>query len=278
MGVQEEEAQGVGRVLFEGLAQRDDVAQGLAHLLVAQFDHTVVHPELRHRRIAGARLGLGDLVFVVRKDEILSAAVDVDVLSEVLRRHGAALDVPSRPSLAPGAVPRGFAGLLCFPQGEVEAVPLPLIYLDTRADAQAFDVTSAQPAVAGVAADVEVDVALRLVGDLIVDHGLDHLDDLGDLLGGSGVEVGGKDVESLHLIEIEADVALCQVVDGFAFRDGAVDHLVVYIGEVFDELDLVAAELQVAPEHVEDDRPHGVSDVGLGVGREAADVHADHAV
>ena len=66
--------------------------------------------------------------------------------------------------------------------------------------------------------------------------------------------------------------------DGLALFSGAVDHLVVYVGEVFDKLDGVATELEVAPEHIEDDGTHGVSDVGLGVGREAADVHPNHAV
>ena len=88
----------------------------------------------------------------------------------------------------------------------------------------------------------------------------------------------GKDVESLHLFEVEADVALGKLVNRFTLLGGAVDHLVVNVREVFDKLDLVAAELEVAPEDVEYDRPHGMADVGLGVGREAADVHPNHAV
>ena len=125
---------------------------------------------------------------------------------------------------------------------------------------------------------MEVDIAFGLVGDLIIDHRLDHLDDLGDFLGGPGIEVRGKDVESLHLFEVEADVPLGKLVNRFTLLGGAVDHLVVNVREVFDELDLVAAEFEVAPEDVEYDRPHGMSDVGLGVGREAADVHPNHAV
>ena len=47
------------------------------------------------------RARLRELVLVVREAEIEPTAVDLELRSEMLRRHRGALDVPSRSSRAP---------------------------------------------------------------------------------------------------------------------------------------------------------------------------------
>src|SRR6185437_10904853 len=71
------------------------------------------------------RLRLGALVLVVRKDQVLAAAVDVDRGPEVARGHRRALDVPSGTAGSPGRPPGGLPGLRAFPQDEVPGIPLP---------------------------------------------------------------------------------------------------------------------------------------------------------
>ena len=50
----------------ERLAQRDDVAEGLRHLLAGEPQHAVVHPDAGE--LASGRARLRDLVLVVRED------------------------------------------------------------------------------------------------------------------------------------------------------------------------------------------------------------------
>ena len=45
VGTQEEKTQRVGRIATQRLAHRDDVAYGLAHLIFAEPQHSVVHPK-----------------------------------------------------------------------------------------------------------------------------------------------------------------------------------------------------------------------------------------
>src|SRR5256885_8117113 len=59
------------------VADGEEVAQRLGHLLVVHVDEAVVHPDLRER-LAGRAFALGDLVFVVRELQVGAAAVDVD--------------------------------------------------------------------------------------------------------------------------------------------------------------------------------------------------------
>ena len=56
---------------------------------------------------------------------------------------------------------------------------------------------------------------------------------------------------------------------------GALDNLVVDIGEVLGERDLVAARDEPAANHIEADERAGVADVNVVVDRGAAHVHAD---
>ena len=88
-----------------------------------------------HERLAGGGLGLGDLVLVVREDEVDAAGVDVEARPEVAHAHRRALDVPARPALAEGRRPAGLARLGALPEREVAHVVLVvLVGLDALAD------------------------------------------------------------------------------------------------------------------------------------------------
>ena len=62
---------------------------------------------------------------------------------------------------------------------------------------------------------------------------------------------------------------------GTALLVGAVDDLVVDVGDVLDEADVEALPLQVAADHVEGQERARVADVDVVVDRRAADVHRD---
>ena len=126
-----EQAHGLGVELLHDVAHGEEVARGLGHLLVVHVDVAVVHPVFG-KRLARRALGLGDLVFVVREDEVHAAAVDVKRLAEVLHAHGRALDVPAGTAHAPRALPRRLAGLLRLPEGKVHGMALYVPHLHAR--------------------------------------------------------------------------------------------------------------------------------------------------
>jgi len=92
-----------------------------------------VHPVPRERSACCDCFGA--FVGVVRKHEVGSATVEVEPVAEDPKAHGGAFDVPTRPSSAPGSVPRRFTRFATFPQGEVEWVFLRLVDLDSRTGA-----------------------------------------------------------------------------------------------------------------------------------------------
>ena len=69
--------------------------------------------------------GLRDLRFVVGEDEVESATVDIEPLTQVLGTHRGALHVPAGKSFGPGARPmHDMLGCSFLPQCEVVAVLL----------------------------------------------------------------------------------------------------------------------------------------------------------
>ena len=53
-----------------------------------------MHPVVR-KCFSGERLRLRDFVFMMRKDQVLAARVEIEALAQVLHAHGGALDVPA---------------------------------------------------------------------------------------------------------------------------------------------------------------------------------------
>src|SRR5512139_2393069 len=116
MGLQYEQAQRLGMVFVEDVADGKDVPERLGHFLAVDLDETVVQPVPGEGQ-AGSAFGLGNLVFVVGEYQVLTSPVDIESGAEEVHAHHGALDVPAGPAFAPGAVPPGLVFLARLPQG-----------------------------------------------------------------------------------------------------------------------------------------------------------------
>ena len=68
--------------------------------------------------------------------------------------------MPARTAFAPGAVPRRFAGLSTFPEGEVHGIVLAVVDFDTGAGHHVVEAAAAQFAVVGEFFDAVIDVVV----------------------------------------------------------------------------------------------------------------------
>src|SRR6266853_3424383 len=106
MAAEQRQANGLAWPLFHQLVHSDEIAERFRHLLARRRgEEAVMQPVARERRAAMGADALGDLVLVVREDEVEPAALDVEGLAEGLLSHRRAFDVPARPAALPWAVP-----------------------------------------------------------------------------------------------------------------------------------------------------------------------------
>ena len=268
-------------VLIGNFTHGKEVVGALGHLLVVDVQKAVVHPVMAEGAAVGA-LRLCNLVFVMGEDQVLAACMQVDGLAQVLTGHGAALNVPARTALAPGAVPGRLARLGGFPDSKICGVFFQVvIHLAAQFAVAAFQVVQvqvAQLAVTGIRLNAEVDIAV--VGNVSMsgfDQVLDDLDDLTDMLGCAGAHGGGLNVQALGIFDVLGLELAGNLLHGGAVRLAFFDQFIVNIGDIGNIQHLVAKVLQIAAQRVKHDHRARIADMDIVIHRRAADVNAINA-
>src|ERR1700758_4373305 len=78
-----------------------------------------MHPHL-YRLFTTGTLALSNLIFMMRKAQVDTSGVDIELLAQVLGCHGRALYMPAGEANTPGAGPVHLTALIAlFPQSEV---------------------------------------------------------------------------------------------------------------------------------------------------------------
>ena len=86
-----------------------DVAHRFRHFLVVQGHKAVVHP-VANKGLSPAADTLGTFVFVVGKQQILPAAMNINAFAQMPVNHGGAFQMPARTPRTKGTIPRRFVG------------------------------------------------------------------------------------------------------------------------------------------------------------------------
>ena len=290
----------------EELLQGDEVAQALTHLLPVDGDHVVVHPVVHHL-ITLAGNGLCDLAFVVGEDKIHATTVDVEVVAEILARHGRALAVPSREAIGDELAVVGLAvglsavlifdvdgpahdvfGLCLLPEGEVGLMAL-LAHTGqlARVVDDVLKIAVGEDAVVMVLVvflHVEVDGAVALVGIAVVENLAHHLGLFDDVACGVGLYRRRQYVEHLHGLVVAVGVVLRHLHWLELFQTGLLLDLVValvgvvlqvaHVGDVAHVAYLVAKVSEIAEKHVEGDGRARMAQMRIAVDGGTADIHA----
>ena len=233
-----------------------------------------MHPVAHELSPVVGRDGLGHLVLVVGKDQVLAAAVDVERQPQMRLAHRRTLEVPARPAAAPGAVPARLIVSARLPQHEIGRVLLVRRDLDPGARDHLLAVAVRQPPVVRHRGDAEQDVAFGHIGVAFSDQRLDHGDHLVDVLAGLGLGVGLEHAQRRHVVVERPGETPRQLIDRLAGLLGGVDDLVVDVGDVADVGDAAVVALEDPVQHVEDDHRAGVAEMGEVVDRGPAHIHA----
>src|SRR5260221_9856549 len=168
----------------------------MGHLLLPYVQETGMDPVAREW-FAGEALTLGDLVLVVREDQIGTAAMDIDLFTQRFHCHRRTLDMPAGTSMTPGALPPRLFRFRCFPEGKVTRVTLALVWLDPPSGLHRLQVSFGKLPIAGKGVSGEIDVAvafpLEHIRVPLLDELLHKCDNLGHKLGHIGIGIRRTD-------------------------------------------------------------------------------------
>ena len=273
MAVQDEVADLLGLIVLQDLPHGKKIAQGFGHFLIVDADKAVVQP-VANKGFAGRALGLGYLVFVVRKGEVGAAAMNIERIAQAAGGHCRALDVPAGTPLAPGGSPGGFARFGGFPQHEIQRLTLGFVHFDAGAGAQILDRFAGKPAVTIEARYRKIDVAVvERIGVSVLDQSLNHSDNLADMRSGAGLCVRSQHTECGRIFVHRLNETFGQRSERLTVLVCAVDDLVVDVGNVTDVGDVESGCLQIAVDDIEHHQHPGMSQMAEVVYGHAADIH-----
>jgi len=256
------------------LVNGDHVAERFGHFLGFQAKHAVVHP-VRGEGLMGNRFGLRDFVFVVGEDQVIPAAVDINLFSQVRHIHCRALDMPARTTLAPGTIPGRFAGFGSLPESKIHRMFFAFVHLDARAGVHGVKPPTRELAIVRFGFDHVIHVAIHLVGRTVLNQLADHLNDLRHIFSGSWVFGGWFDIQRVEIGFILLDILIGQLKGIAPQFVGFVDDLVIHIGEVHHKINVITRVLQVSPHDVKHQCRHGMTNVCFSVNCWTANIHPD---
>src|SRR5262245_34521519 len=102
----------------------DEVALGLRHLLAAEPDHACVDVRLRIGRATRRDLAFGGTELMMRKDQVGSAALDVEAHAEIAQCDRRTFNMPAWPSGTEGRWPGRIPLALRLPEQAVDRILL----------------------------------------------------------------------------------------------------------------------------------------------------------
>ncbi|MPM77053.1 hypothetical protein SDC9_124052 [bioreactor metagenome] len=220
------------------------------------------------------RLALGDLVFMVREDQVLPAAVDIKRFAEDRHAHRRALDMPARPALAPGGIPARLARLFRLPEREIERIALRLVGIDARAVLQIVNILSGELAIARKTADGEVHISIRRgISVALCNQRLHQRDDFANVLRRARVHRRALNAEGVRVVVILLDKPLAELLDRCPLLVRAADHLVVNIRKILYKAHVITAIFQIAAQRIEYDKRARVANMKIVVNRRTAGIH-----
>lgn len=173
-------------------------------------------------------LGLRYLVFVVRKDQINSSWVNIELSPQNFSNHRRAFNVPSWTAVSPGGTPEGFPWLYSFPKCEVVLVLLAKLTDFSFFSLSLFDSLELSVLKFGlVLLDIEVNWAFGWISEAIFDNRFDELDDFWDVFSDSGEVVRIFNTELFHIREKIILPSLSKFKVFYAFFVGSINNLVL---------------------------------------------------
>ena len=221
-------------------------------------------------------LTLGDLIFMMRKDQILSAGMNVNLVSKVFFGHNRTLDMPARTAFAPVRIPIWLAIFFRFPEYEIQRILFQIAgYFDISVSGfQIIDVFMGKLAVLSkFSRSVIYGTICCLISITFIDQRLDHCQHARNLLRSQRMSSCRFYIHICHIFFALSDVAFCHFFCGSTLFNGFFYDFVIYICKIGYIIDFVSFVFQISAHRIEYDHRTGISNMDKIVYGRSAYIH-----
>src|SRR6266567_1588337 len=240
-----------------------------------------MHPVPRTRAYPGRRLRLRDFAAMMRKNQICSPAMDIDLRPQETRRGGRTFDMPAWPSRPPGARPGWLTSASAPPEEKIQRIALSWVMGIVPVQVRAFQelVVAHQPAgkrqlrKLRITAHVEIHPSIIEVGIAALQQPLDEREHGRQLLRRADKVIGHDDVDGVHFAHKALRLLPPQLIPGDIpqltrpFKQGIID-----IGDIFHVHYAQPLRTQIADQDVKGRKDEGMPKMSRIIGRYPAHV------
>ena len=259
---------------LEQVAKRVIVAERFGHLLSIHQQVLAVDP-IAGEWFSRESFRLGNLVFVVGKDQIGAPGMDIKGFAEVLGRHHGALDVPAGPSRPQLGFPVRLIRFGGLPQDKIPDIGFFIfVLIHPHTGPNPGQINLRELAVRGEFFDSKEDRAFAAIRESLFFQLPDGGHHVWDMVGGSDDDFRFLQAQLARVLEEGVNVFLRVLGQAQPGGPGVADRLIVHVGEVHHVAQCVAAPAQVAPQNVGEEKGPVIADVRVVVNRGAASIHA----
>ena len=181
--------------------------------------------------------------------------------------------MPARTAFAPRAFPVRFTRFGSLPQSKVKRIVLFIVDINTRTGHHIFQLAAGKFAVAVEFFYAVINIAVHFVGKALVDKGLHYLDDFRHMLGNTRVNMRTADIQHIHFLKVNINIAVADVAPFYAFFISGVNDFIVNIGKVLHVQHIIALMLQKTADYVPRYKGACVADMRIVIRRDAANIH-----
>ena len=234
-----------------------------------------MQPEARER-FTGDGFRLRDFVFVMRKDQVDAAGMDVQSFAKIFHGHHGAFDVPAGTAGADLAIPEWLVVLGRLPQHKIAGVGfVVLVTVHSGAGADAAEIVVRKLAVLRELRNPVIYRAVASIGVSALLELLDGVDHFLDVFSGLHHAFRPFQAQRRAVFEKSFGVLLGVFRKRFVLGRGVANDLVFHVGDVHDVVKLIAARPQPTAQDILESERAKVSDMYEVIDRWAARIHAD---
>ena len=225
--------------------------------------------------LACSSFALCNFIFVMRENQVLTAAVQIERIAQIVRRHRRAFNMPARATLTPWRFPVWFTRLCSFPNSKVQRIFFLVIDINSSTCLQFFHRLTGKLAIVGKRSGAEVNIAVGFICMTAFHELLHHVNNQIHVFCYFRMDVCIHNIQAVCIGLVFPNIPFGKFRGWHALFVCPTNDFVINIGEILYISHFIATIFQIPPQHVKRTDWAGISDMNIVVNSWAAGINAD---